>query len=54
LNALVYDPEVAIKMKKIFNMDMLDSRRVYKDDWENRPIKQRLKESCARLFSPLL
>ncbi|MCK9155286.1 MAG: cardiolipin synthase [Paludibacteraceae bacterium] len=54
LNALIYDPEVAIKMKKIFNMDMLDSRRVYKDDWENRLIKQRLKESCARLFSPLL
>lgn len=54
LNALIYDTEVAVKMRKIFCLDMLDSVRVNKNDWNQRPIKQRLKESFARLFSPLL
>ncbi len=54
VNALIFDPEVAVKMKKIFEQDLADSVRVNAKTWRKRPVKIRLKESIARLFSPLL
>jgi len=54
LNALIYDPAVAGKMRKIFEQDLADSIRINAKTWNKRPVKVRLKESIARLFSPLL
>jgi cardiolipin synthase len=54
VNALIFDPDVAIKMRKIFEQDIADSLRVNPKTWKKRPVKERLKESIARLFSPLL
>jgi len=54
VNALVFDPEIAVKMRKIFEQDLADSVRVNAGTWRKRPVKVRLKESIARLFSPLL
>ena len=54
VNALVFDPELAVKMRKIFERDLADSVRVNAGTWKKRPVKIRLKESIARLFSPLL
>jgi len=54
INALIFDPEIAVKMKKIFEQDLADSIRVNARTWKKRPVKVRLKESVARLFSPLL
>jgi cardiolipin synthase len=54
VNALVFDPEIAVKMRKIFEQDLACSTRVNAKTWRKRPVKVRLKESIARLFSPLL
>ncbi len=54
VNALIFDAELAVQMKKIFEQDLADSVRVNARTWKNRPVKVRLKESVARLFSPLL
>jgi cardiolipin synthase len=54
VNALIFDPDVAVKMRKIFEQDLSDSLRVNPKTWKKRPVKERLKESIARLFSPLL
>jgi len=54
VNALVFDAELAVKMRKIFENDLADSVRVNAKTWRERPVKVRFKESIARLFSPLL
>jgi len=54
VNALIFDPEVALEMRKIFEHDLANSTRVNAKTWKKRPVKIRLKESIARLFSPLL
>jgi cardiolipin synthase len=54
VNALIFDQEVAVKMRKIFEQDLVDSIRVNPRTWRKRPVKVRLRESFARLFSPLL
>jgi cardiolipin synthase len=54
INALIFDPELAVKMKRIFKRDLADSIRVNARTWKERPVKERLRESIARLFSPLL
>ncbi len=54
VNALIFDPKLTVKMKKIFEQDLANSVRVNARTWRRRPVKVRLKESIARLFSPLL
>lgn len=53
-NVLMYDPEIAIKMRNLFEEDRSNSEEVNKAIWEKRPISQRVRESVARLFSPVL
>lgn len=53
-NVVMYDPNIALKLRQIFEEDRANSEEVNKADWEKRPIVQRVKESIARLFSPVL
>lgn len=53
VNAFVYDPDFAHKMKAVFLQDAEDSRLLIPSVWLKRPLKQRLAESFMRLFSPL-
>ncbi|WP_066630046.1 cardiolipin synthase [Labilibacter marinus] len=54
VTAFVYDKEFAIQVKESFIEDFADSRRVILSEWRKRPLKQKAKESLARLLSPLL
>lgn len=53
-NVFVYDAATALQLKDLFLMDKLKCIEVSLDDWNNRPRRQKLKESFARLFSPLM
>ena len=54
IDAYCYDPAVAAQQKAIFERDMVQSVAVDLDAWMARPRWEKLKESLARLFSPLL
>lgn len=41
-------------MKKIFEEDIKHCEEVKLDEWENRPLIKKLKESFSRLWAPLL
>ncbi|HZG16697.1 MAG TPA: cardiolipin synthase [Candidatus Bathyarchaeia archaeon] len=53
-NAFLYDTALAAKLSDIFQHDLLDCREWTWDEYRNRPLSTRLKESLARLLSPLL
>ncbi|WP_121665709.1 cardiolipin synthase [Mesonia aquimarina] len=54
INALVYNESFAQEMTKIFNDDIAHCDQVDYQEWINRPITNRLKESFSRLWAPLL
>ncbi len=54
VTAFVYDEEFAKEVKQTFIDDFADSQRVILAEWRKRPLKQKAKESFARLLSPLL
>ncbi|MGN0191367.1 MAG: cardiolipin synthase [Candidatus Cryptobacteroides sp.] len=54
VNAFIYDSRIAIRLKEEFLKDLEDSEPVDRDIWRNRPLWHKLRESCSRLFSPLL
>ncbi len=54
VTAFVYDEEFAKEVKQTFIDDFADSQRVILTEWRKRPVKQKAKESLARLLSPLL
>lgn len=54
LNAIIYDKEVAQQMADIFSIDEKSSVEVTKEEWAMRKVGQKIKESLARLLSPLL
>ena len=54
VNAFIYDPEVAVQLREAFLKDQANSREVSLEGWRQRPRWERLKESVARLFSPIL
>jgi cardiolipin synthase len=53
-NAFIYDAETALILKKHFENDLLNSKEITLSDWNNRKRAQKLKESFARLFSPII
>lgn len=53
-NAFIYDKDTAEKMKKLFIDDIRNCEELTFDDWNNRKWHQKLKESFARLFSPIM
>ena len=54
INAFIFDEKIAAEMKLTFLNDLDDSILIQYDQWKQRPLKQKMQESFARLFSPLL
>jgi len=54
INAFIYEKETAQKLKELFLQDLEHSTEVTKEEWEQRPKIQRVKESLSRLFSPIM
>ncbi len=54
INSFIYDEEVINVMLKDFEKDMKDSEELKSDDFECRGMCIKVRESIARLFSPLL
>lgn len=52
--AFIYDKPTAIEMKNTFLQDQADSEIVLLPEWMDRSPVEKVKESFARLFSPLL
>jgi cardiolipin synthase len=53
-NAFIYDKKTALKLKKLFQDDINNCTILTSDDWQNRKRSQKMKESFARLFSPIV
>ena len=53
-NAFIYDPKTAIKLNSLYLKDMENCEELTLEAWTNRKHRQKLKESFARLFSPLM
>lgn len=54
VNALIYSPETAIEMRQRYLEDMVHCRELDAVGFARRPRRQKVKESLARIFSPLL
>ena len=54
INAFIYDNNTINQLYKIFEQDLLDSRRATPEEFCNKKLGQRIVESFCRLFSPLL
>ncbi|WP_051242370.1 phospholipase D-like domain-containing protein [Azohydromonas australica] len=51
LNAVVLGPVFGARMREVFNADLAASQRIDPAEWARRPLKQRLAEQAARLWS---
>ena len=54
VNAIVYDRQVAVEMRRDFMADLEDSEKIIAEEWLTRPWPRQLSEKVARLFSPVL
>ncbi len=54
VNAFIYEKKTAIELKKLFFDDLDNCYEIISETWQNRPKQQKIKESVARLFSPLV
>jgi cardiolipin synthase len=54
VTAFIYDEDISLQMKETFLTDLSDSHEILLDEWVKRPVWEKIKESFARLFSPLL
>ncbi|MDY6801577.1 MAG: cardiolipin synthase [Bacteroidota bacterium] len=54
VNAIVYDKDFNNELKHQFLKDLEESEQITLEEWENRPLRVRLKESIIRLLSPIL
>ena len=52
--AFVYDQGLVERLQLDFEQDITESIELALITFQTRPVYERLKESCARLFSPLL
>ena len=53
-NAFIYDDKTSTQLKQLFLNDENSCKELTLADWTNRKRRQKLKESFARLFSPLM
>lgn len=53
-NAFIYEPKTAEVLKSLFIRDMESCKELTLSDWNSRERRQKLKESFARLFSPII
>lgn len=54
VNAFIYDNQLAVRQRDIFLDDLQHCTQVLPDQWLHRNLLQRIPESVARLFTPLL
>jgi len=54
VNCFIYDDAIAVRMREIFEHDLNDCTQVDPDQWRQRPMGARLKESLSRLLAPAL
>ena len=54
VNTFFYGEQEVVRLRKIFEQDIVDSRVVDPMVWSNRPVMKRIFESVARLSAPLL
>lgn len=54
VNAIVYDEKITLELRERFLKDLEQSEEVLLTSWVARSKSQKLKESMARLFTPLL
>ncbi|WP_231701833.1 cardiolipin synthase [Crassaminicella thermophila] len=54
VNAFIYDQDIVSKMEKNFLIDIEDSQEIKFEEFLKRPLINKVKESTARLLSPLL
>ena len=54
VNALIYDEKTTLDLRARFLEDLEQSEEVNLNEWRTRSKSQKLKESLARLFTPLL
>jgi cardiolipin synthase len=54
VNAIIYNHAFNARMKKQFFTDLEESEQITFEEWENRPLRIKLKESIVRLLSPVL
>jgi cardiolipin synthase len=53
-NALIYNEDVTRELKQDYEDDILNSKEIFLVDWEQRRMVEKMQESVARMFSPLL
>jgi cardiolipin synthase len=53
-NALIYDEEVTRELKQDYQDDIENSKEIFLEAWEKRRVIDKVQESVARIFSPLL
>lgn len=54
VNAYFYDPEIAQQLSSAFDQDKADCHEVCLEEWRERKLLEKLKESVCRLMAPLL
>ena len=54
VNAFIYDMDLCLQVKESFMKDLSDSQQVNRHDYRKRKLLNRVKESLARIFSPVL
>lgn len=54
VNAFIYSKKVNSEMKEYYLDDLKNSIEITLEEYKNRSIIDRMKESLARLFSPIL
>ena len=53
-NALIYDEEITRQLKQDFEEDIENSKEILIAEWDKRMAVEKVQESVARMFSPLL
>jgi cardiolipin synthase len=51
VNAVILSHEFAVEMEKMFVRDLENSRQIQLDEWEKRPLSQRIRDWFTHLFS---
>ena len=54
VNAFIYDGALTKELTQHFKQDLKDARKLTLKEWKKRPLFDRVIESLARLFAPLL
>jgi len=54
ISALIYDKDTTLELIEQFEKDKKDSDKIILSKWRKRPIRQKIFESLARLYAPLI